>query len=508
MEPAMRIIPRAVDGWPKLAWVATVQAGSRDVGVWHGPMVETADHWLAEAVWAADFAQGGFDQTDLVFGTGIRCRGGRVTFVSSGTAVDRLAYCGHDGRWWVSNSLPALLAAAGLALRDDYPFYTRDLITIESLGLARYTRCIPARPTDVHLLYFDNLTFDGQALSETPKADTAPPLSCFAEYRDFLADVARRLGENLASPARQHAVVPLVALSSGYDSPAAAAVARHAGCTRAATIKQSTSLWRGSDSGAGIAARLGLSCHSYDHRPASYADEVSIWAAFGRAGGLNLTLFDYPEPLCLLFNGSFGDKLWDRAYHDLSEPVGDIDSPLGEFRLASGLFHCVVPWWGIRHAQEIHGIGLRDEMAPWTLHTAYDRPIARRLVEEAGVPRGTFAVRKKNASSNVPLLWPHSPEARASFRAYLAERGVRVPSYAWIRVARRVSALCHLADINVLRRAGVGFRTAALLKRPGSDLLFQWANAALKRRYEEGLGAAGAIEPSPVRCGLLHEQTN
>jgi hypothetical protein len=294
---------------------------------------------------------------------------------------------------------------------------------------------------------------------------------------------------------RYHGVLPLVAISSGYDSPAVAVISRLAGCSRAATIKQSTSLWRGSDSGADIAERLGLVCSRYGHQATSYRNEVSIWAAFGRAGGLNLTLLDYPTPLCLLFNGSFGDKLWDRHYHDLSEPVGDIDSPLGEFRLFKGLFHCVVPWWGIRHAQEIHAIGSLEEMAPWTLHTAYDRPIARRIVEEAGVPRGTFAVRKKNASSNAPFPWPYSPEARAGFRAYMAERGIRIPSDRWIRLARRLSLLGHLVDINLLRPIGFDFRIAGLLRHPGPNLLFQWANAELKRHYEEGLKAAGGSPP-------------
>ncbi|HUT57305.1 MAG TPA: hypothetical protein VNA25_05465 [Phycisphaerae bacterium] len=491
----MKIVPRMVEEWPKLAWVATFQQGSRGIQVWHGPMVETSDHWLAEAVWAGDFAQGGFDLTDLVFGTGIRCRGDRVTFVSSGTAVDRLVYCARDGQWYISNSLPALLASAGLVLCDDYPFYTRDLVTIETRGIKQYTRHIPAKPTDIHLIYFDNLTYDGQGLNETEKADTSPRFTCFADYYGFLADVARRLGENLASPMRHHAVLPLVAISSGYDSPAVAVISRLAGCSRAATITQATSLWRGSDSGAKIAERLGLSCSSYDHRVTSYTNEVSIWAAFGRAGGLNLTLFDYPRPLCLSFNGSFGDKLWDREYHDLSEPVGDTDSPLGEFRLFHGLFHCVVPWWGIRHAQEIHAIGSLEEMAPWTLHTAYDRPIARRIIEEAGVPRGAFAVRKKNTSSNTPLLWPYSPEMKARFAEYLRIRGIRVPSDWWIWLTRRISVVDNLVYRNVTKRLGFDIGLRDRLRHPGSSLIFQWANAELKRHYEEGLKAAGASPP-------------
>ena len=107
-----------IDTWPKLAWVARIRDDSRQVLVFAGPMVEVGNDWIAEAVWAGNFSDGSFDQTDLVFGSGIRIRGQKVVFVSSGTVFDRLWHTSPGADHYVSNSLPALLAVSGRSLRE------------------------------------------------------------------------------------------------------------------------------------------------------------------------------------------------------------------------------------------------------------------------------------------------------------------------------------------------------------------------------------------------------
>ena len=114
--------------------------------------------------------------------------------------------------------------------------------------------------------------------------------------------------------------------------------------------------------------------------------EEAIWAATGRAGILNWTQFDYPEPLCLMFTGCHGEKMWDRVCHDHPDPfVRRDEASLGfcEFRLFKGVFQCVVPFWGVRHSHELRAITLSDEMKPWYMNRDYDKPIARRIVEDA-----------------------------------------------------------------------------------------------------------------------------
>jgi hypothetical protein len=507
----MHLTLQPVPTWPKLAWVAEMAEGADEVRVHHGPMVETADDWIAEAVWAGDFAAGDFDRTDLVFGTGVRLRGERAVFVSAGTTVDRLWFCRRGERWTVSNSLPALLAAAGLTLRDDYPHYSWDMRSIDE-GLAHYTRRFPTDADDIHLLYFHNLVWDGRRLEESEKPDAAPAFGTFEDYHGFLCRTVRQLGENLADPARRFGVETLVSVSSGYDSPAAAVLAREAGCSRAVTFRTATSLLGRSDSGEAVARHLGLECRSYPRTADHYPLEDSVWAVIGRPGVLNWTLFDYPEPLCLLFTGSQGGTVWDRLRRVLDgDPVFSSESywtlGVSEFRLIQGLFQCPVPFFGIRHRAEIETISFSDAMAPWTLHNDYDRPVPRRIVEDAGVPRGSFAVRKENTSHEAAFLWPYSKDSQARFRRYLRSRGLRALSPLGVGAVRFLAHFEKLLHMNVLRPLGLRRRFRPWQKARSQTLLFQWANHELKKQYEQGLQDAPTASGAPAAATTIPDDT-
>src|SRR2546425_12232191 len=102
-----------VPDWPPLAWLAWGHRGDPTVEVFHGPDVETTPDGFSEAVWDGEFARAGFDETDLVFGSGARRRGGGVTFVSAGSTEDRLPSHEAAGRGGVANSPPRLLLGIG-----------------------------------------------------------------------------------------------------------------------------------------------------------------------------------------------------------------------------------------------------------------------------------------------------------------------------------------------------------------------------------------------------------
>lgn len=247
----MKINNQAIAGWPKLAWVTLCTKGSKEIKVYHGPYVEVGPDWCVEAVWAGDYSEGDFDRTDLIFGSGVRCRGQKVIFVPAGTTSDRLWHCKIKDVFYISNSLPALLAITNLSLITNYR-YDRDIKTI-CKGLNKYVRKLPTTTADIYVQYFHNLVFDGWELSEVVKPDTVKRFKTFSDYNSFLLETANRLAINMNSPERTHLIRPLTSLSSGYDACATAVIAKSAGCTRAVTIEQSNSLWRGADTGAPIA---------------------------------------------------------------------------------------------------------------------------------------------------------------------------------------------------------------------------------------------------------------
>lgn len=494
MESIINLKVQCVTGWPKLAWLATFPRGSRTIAIYHGPCVEIGRKWCVEAVWAGKFSDGDFDRTDLVFGSGIRCRENQVVFVSSGTTLDRLWYCLHRGVYHVTNSLPALLASAGLSLCEDYATYPEEMDTIR-WGLSGYQRKFPTNSSDISPVYFSNLLYDGHDLKIVEKPDTASAFQTFHDYYEFLAQTACHLGENMKDASRMHRISPLTTVSRGYDASAATIIARHAGCRDAVTICQSTSLWRGSDSGDRIARRLGLSCKVCNRTAKRYPHEETIWAVVGRPGILNWALFEYPEPLCLFFSGAYGDKVWSRRHREYADPFEGTTlahGGIGEFRLFRGVFHCPIPFWGMRHYRELRAVSFSDEMAPWTLYNSYDRPIPRRIVEEAGVPRRDFGMLKKNTSHEAFFLWPYSPEAKEGFQRYLQHRKLWAPSGAMLWMMRRAAFVDNLIYMNVVRR----------FKRPdpnprknrlrlkATSLIFHWANSELKDHYSKGLSDA------------------
>jgi len=488
-ERKMRLETKLLAGWPKLAWVAKASDGDNVISIYHGPYVEVGDDWIVEAVWAGSFKEGDFDQTDLVFGTGVRCRKDSVVFVTSGTVFDRIWHGRHQDKWYFSNSLPALMAVAGLSFLEDYSYYSKAAGSIVH-GIDKRIATIPVSSTDLTSVYFNNISFNGKTVEEIPKPDKAPAILDYNEYKKFLFSTAKRLGENLRSENRNHRISTLTSISSGYDSSASAVIAREAGCGDSVTIDKSSSLWRGSDSGVNVAKHLGLSCKEYPLMAKEYPSEAAVWASEGKAGVLNWTLFDYPEPLCLFFTGCHGEKMWDRVLHDHPDPFVRRDtSSLGfcEFRLFQGVFQCVVPFWGVRHSMELRKVTESQEMSPWYRNVDYDKPAARRILQEAGVPGHLFGTRKKNTSHEASFKWPYSKDDQESYETFLEDRGITVLPKCLIPLIRLYSKIDSLIYKNTIKKFGIARGQQFWLRISNPNLIFQWANNELKRFYEVNL---------------------
>lgn len=473
--------------WPKLGWVAEWEKGSANVVFMHGPMVEIRPEWAVEAIWVGDFESGDFDRTENVFGTGVRIRGNSAVFVSSGHTFDRLLYVSTKTKILVSNTLPGLLSVSDLELKDDYQLYSKDAVSM-TRGLDERDRFVITNGESVQSIYYNNLSLDlsNGNLSEINKVDTAPYFDTFETYRDYLFGVSKSLGINAADSRRKYAVHCLTGISSGYDSSVAAVVARAAGCKDAVTISSATSLWSKSDSGAEIAKHLDLNCKEYPRTSKHYPNEVALWAGEGRPGVLNWTLFGYPEPLCLFFTGCHGEKVWDRVNHDHPDPFVRRDSSshgFCEYRLVRGVFQCPVPFFGVRHVAEIRLITSQVEMREWYMNQDYDKPIARRILEDAGVPRSIFGTSNKNTSLEAPFRWPISPDSKRSFEFFLKKIDINpMPSF-MISIVRNLLKLRHLFYMNFGKYLGWKHTETISQKVPGYNHVYQWANHTLRDEY-------------------------
>ena len=113
----------------------------------------------------------------------------------------------------------------------------------------------------------------------------------------------------------------------------------------------------------------------------------------------------------IYFSGALGDSVWPKGAD--APPHVPCRIPYGksltEFRLRVGFAHVPVPVIGAVFPSSIAAISDSREMQPYSVGGDYDRPIPRRIVEEAGVVRHKFGMRKNATNPRLSI----SPELRA-----------------------------------------------------------------------------------------------
>src|SRR5205085_3012324 len=96
-----------------------------------------------------------------------------------------------------------------------------------------------------------------------------------------------------------------------------------------------------------------------------------------------------------------------------------------EFRLRNDFIHVPLLFFGATEQPSLTRIIDSAEMDPWRLPGKYDKPIQRRIAEQAGIPRGSFATVKRRASGalHVNGLAAFSASGMASVKAFARAHG-------------------------------------------------------------------------------------
>ncbi len=496
-SPPLRLRYTRVAHWPPLAWLARCTVSGREIDVLHGDLVEVAHDWFCEAAWTGEYEAADFDKSDVVFGSGARVRGDRVTFVSSASTVDRLHTLELPDGAWVSNSLACLLASARAGVDPLYPRYFEDFRTIRD-GLARYRPSLLTTRGAVRLIYYRNLEWDGRRLRCVSKPAAVRSLDSFWQYRTFLSQSLRSLADNMADRRRRRPFAFLGTISTGYDSATAAVLGREVGLSEAITVNRSRG--GGADSGQELADRLGLTTHLVERdawRRQAFP-EVPFIASDAKGEDVYLKGAEARLAGRVLLTGFHGDGVWSRAPYRWNGGIVRKDQSglsLSEYRLWIGFLHCPLPFFGIRQAAAINAISRSPEMARWDWPPGNSRPICRRILEEAGLPRRGFGVEKRAASV---LLFDEgflTPGSLADYATWLAERAgdphgpARRPSDALWRVCGQlVAPLARVTPRHWPRMRALIGRVVEMGRRERLfRYVFPWALARAQRRYEPAI---------------------
>lgn len=434
----MRFEYRLLEGLPPLAWVAFVRAGAGSVEVLHGRFVETHERFFVEGAWAGEFAAGELHRTDTVFGSGAAIADGAVTFVSCTATTDFLHHGERGGVIVVANSLPLLLAALDDRLDPACEDYGRINLSVLS-GIRHYRAEIPSLNGGVRRLVHANLRIarDGTERVDKP---LPPPFPTFESYRDFLRERLQALFANARDATRRMPMRIFSTQSKGYDTTAVNALCAPLGVDRVFTstrAKEERSFHFGretataSDDGTPICTVLGLDSTPIDRLSfrAGLAGEHYYWAGFDNNADLNLhAIHQFIEGPTLLLTGTLGEIWYPSSALDRLGRSGFENDELrkwdqggmglGEVRLVSGLVQAAIPFVGARRFPEILRISDGSAMDRFRLGVTYDRPIPRRIAEEAGVPRELFGQTK--LASVVHLPTPNVPVTAALRHQYFA----------------------------------------------------------------------------------------
>jgi hypothetical protein len=423
---------------PSLAWVADLCPDGM-VRVQCGEAVEIDDHGLIAGAWAGSFADRDFAGAGTSIGTALRVTDQGLVALAGSTGVALIHCYRSRGRIVLSNSLALAFAAAGDELRPDYAFYPHILYTI-SLGPDRYRREIPAARGRLRTFY-RSFFADREGRERLCPIPDMPAFGNFAEYRAMLVAEIAALFANAADSARRFRYSPIAGISAGYDSPAAAVVARDAGCREAFTFRQSLhGTGASDDSGEAIARQLGLNIEAFDtfaYRSRGDLPEVEFLASSFGGGNVYLAASEARLRGRIVVSGGGGDYLWGRTYASRRIPAWPPyfgGYSVNEFFLRMPALDFAVPAIGASRPRALGRISRSAEMQPWSIGGQYDRPIARRILEEAGVPRSAFAERKRM----ITPAYDSSSRRTPPLGAFLSERSL-AEFELWFAVSKPVN---------------------------------------------------------------------
>jgi len=489
---------------PALAWVATVRPGI--VRVDHGASVRHEGEAFFEGTWSGPSSLAALPEASTVFGSGMVARGGELMIIGPSHQLEGVYFARLANALVASNSLTGLLVVSGLQLDPtfDYPalflassnlcWLIEERTPDGSLRLLHSSYSIPTLGPPISAWFYDNALVGVDLTVSTRRKPRERAFASFADFEARLVEATRSLFRN----GRPHE--PVVALSSGYDSTAVAAVARQAGCTRSvgfATSRPAAVDGRSDDSGSAVAAALGLTHDEQDrlaYRQRADMVEAEFLSSGMAAEDTMLAGLEAELRRSILLTGYWAGTEWAMARRDdwrRIEPTTTAGADLGEFRLRADFIHVPLPVFGAARPLDAPSLLDRAEMDPFRVGGRYDRPVPRRLAEDAGVPRGTFAASKRAANVLLPLggLAAFTPASRAAIESYAAQQGVRLS----LQPRRRFSRL-ERAALRASRRLRLAPLTARLGRRRAERVHFEaasgttllrWAVSVVGERYAD-----------------------
>lgn len=489
----------------KLGWCMSIKRNSNDVVVHVGDYVETQSDWFVAGVWDGDFIKADFENSDFLCATAVKKNKNTITIYSPTHERQRFCYIKYDDELIFSNSIPLALAVSGESFDKDCDQYEKILCAILS-GTKEYDQKIPlANGKTMYQIFCADIAVDEMLnMTYTRK----PKHRDFVDYNDYyntLVEVCERVRDNGADANRKQKYALATTASSGYDSSTCAAIAKKVGCDTLFTFKGGH---YDKDSAVDIGKQLGYSNiverGHQDFRDKKDCIDAEFFVCGDHGAYLQFSAFEDDFADHIVFSGTSGSYIWDKDADVNEDSVRNhynyytANLSFSENALIKGYIFFPLALYASSAVVSIQKITNSPEMEPWTLHTSYDRPICRRILETSGVKRESFGQVKYGGGFSLARNFTKkqiqpkmSTEGFADFCSWLRIKGNNRWSFG--RICRMIQY--HFATLPdyfayALRKVGFEAHSDIVVTYPNPGLpakLIVWGMETVTAKYKSAL---------------------
>ena len=492
------------DTIPPLSWLMKI-TNDEDILVKHGKFVEHKDDFFVSGVWDGNFEKGDFISARYSCCTGAKLNNDAACeiIVTTPSHPQEAVFSILQGDMLIiSNSLPFLLSETNKNLNVNYHQYEADFCSI-IYGEKDAVTSIPLQDDyRVHLHRNVNIIINSSEHNNKFNiTEVSRNIHCsftnYDDYCNFLHSILKGIVENATDKNRLFSYGMITTISKGYDAAAVSVLAADLGCQEAITMRVPQN-----DNGKNIALKLGYKVVHEIERDAYVNNNKLLEAETVASGCVTGMIFEAYENICsgkLIFMGTRGDSVWEKLLSGVNDSLAfphngyaqaDLSPSEHLFRINSIIIH--VPLIGANSWPEIAKISNSEEMKPWSVGGMYDRPIARRLVEEKGVLRNEFGTQKLGGGISFHFNTLTSIKRKmspTSYNSLLQYKADNKPN--WIKqLIYNVSFV--LSEFPVYYnyfmyksriRLFINERACGHKSSPTSNLLILWGINEIKKRY-------------------------
>ena len=352
----------------------------------------------------------------------------------------------------LSNSLSFLMAKEKYKFDPCFAGYEKFFNHNILQGIYKYNSHVHAlkddKPSeDIQMILFRNITIRDDGTVQIDVKPETKGFDNFEEYSERLTSTMKLLAENAKDEHRKYKYAVTSFISSGYDAATCASVAKECGANKALTFEAKGKYKN--DSGVLAAKRLGYETvverDAYAYLNRNDFPEVQSISGGDIGNVISFSTFEDDMKDHLVFSGENGDFVWgkNKSFQTINDEAHIVwknsEVGLSESHLHQGYIPVPMTSFGIRHWTDLFRISNSDEMAHWSVGGDYDRPIPRRILEEKGLPRETFGMKKYGAGFYYAYDWKNRILSRMSensakeFEKYLNENKNTAPIGVYIK---------------------------------------------------------------------------